>query len=820
MKKLLLSLLLTLMSVSLYADTLTFQFYAISGDKDIISWSTDKNNGSTAPAINGTELRIYAKGSITINAKAGITIDKIIFTISNQGKKRLAPISASEGIVAPQTKGDETVTWTGNSSSVTFTVGDKAEYGSDGASKAGQLCISEVDIVYTTSGPILKEAKLSFPESNYQAELGQEFKTPVLSKETNAAVTYSSDDMSVATVDETTGDITLIAAGETTITATAPANDEYAAGTASYTLTVIDPSKVRYEDNLTIGLFKNISSSYIIDSYTSEDTRVKYTAKALKSSDGFQINTTAGATKNGNLSGIVSVLNPKELKIEKIVAKCTSNTAGNLLLKVSNTPGTAGADKSSGANNTVQGADDGKEITGNVIADKTEVTFAPAGDYMYFYLYTSGNTVISELDVYYKTPSDPTKQDVTLTFDGGDVTEEFAEGKTVQGRIATADVEGLTINYSSSNEAVATVDANGMLTFKGVGSTIITASTEATDDYNAAEASYTLTVEMVYKSIADVIKYAKDGNKLDLNFPMTVGYNNGSTCLVTDNIGGYIMIYGKTAYEVSDVIPAGMQVTYTLYGGLPELKPQTTPESTEKGEYVIETVSADEVMAQPLNKIVKVLNVKIDSATPGENASGAARNFTAKVGDTELKFFNDLKTPSVEAGVYNVTAAISTYNGNSTEVAEPNQLKPISFEAIPAAPVAEINSSTVTENYELQGEEVTIYLTAAEGATIWYRFTPDSNAAVNALAEEGFQKYTVDGIKIGKLGTLEYYTELNGVNSEIARIDFSGTPTSLLEIAVEGADAEWYDLAGRRVAAPAKGFYLKKTGSKVSKYVF
>ena len=76
----------------------------------------------------------------------------IVFNLSAQGLKRLAPITASVGTIATQAKGDETVTWSGDAASVTFTVGNQADYGSDGSSKAGQLCFGSVDITYTPSG--------------------------------------------------------------------------------------------------------------------------------------------------------------------------------------------------------------------------------------------------------------------------------------------------------------------------------------------------------------------------------------------------------------------------------------------------------------------------------------------------------------------------------------------------------------------------------------------------------------------------------------------------------------------------------------------
>ena len=106
-----------------------------------------KNNGSTAPTYNanGGDFRLYAKGTLTISTTGG-NMTTIVFNISAQGMRRLAPITASVGTIAPQASGDETVTWTGDANEVTFTVGDNADYGSDGSSKAGQLDFTSVVI--------------------------------------------------------------------------------------------------------------------------------------------------------------------------------------------------------------------------------------------------------------------------------------------------------------------------------------------------------------------------------------------------------------------------------------------------------------------------------------------------------------------------------------------------------------------------------------------------------------------------------------------------------------------------------------------------
>ena len=62
--------------------------------------------------------------------------------------------------------------------------------------------------------------------------------TNPLTKTTDGAVTFSSDNTGVAEVNSSTGEVTIKGAGKTTVTATAAAGRNYKAGSASYTLTV------------------------------------------------------------------------------------------------------------------------------------------------------------------------------------------------------------------------------------------------------------------------------------------------------------------------------------------------------------------------------------------------------------------------------------------------------------------------------------------------------------------------------------------------------------------------------------------------------
>lgn len=106
-----------------------------------------KAEATNAPIINGksNDARVYAKGTVNVVTK-GENMTQIVFGHSAQGVKRLTKITASVGEVV-ESADSKTVTWTGAAKDVTFTVGEKADLGSDGAAKAGQLCFDNITVV-------------------------------------------------------------------------------------------------------------------------------------------------------------------------------------------------------------------------------------------------------------------------------------------------------------------------------------------------------------------------------------------------------------------------------------------------------------------------------------------------------------------------------------------------------------------------------------------------------------------------------------------------------------------------------------------------
>ena len=100
-------------------------------------------------------------------------------------------------------------------------------------------------IVYKATGQEKADPQLRFSAATATATLGSDFAAPILTyvEGFDGTITYSSSNPGVATVNATTGEVTLVAAGETTITATSEATANYFVGEASYTLTVKEPAQ-------------------------------------------------------------------------------------------------------------------------------------------------------------------------------------------------------------------------------------------------------------------------------------------------------------------------------------------------------------------------------------------------------------------------------------------------------------------------------------------------------------------------------------------------------------------------------------------------
>lgn len=248
MKKLLLVLFAMVFSTGIaLADDVTFDW---SGETTTQSGLTSDNiftstpitltfskaSGSNVPAINKEgSIRMYKGTTLTIKADDGYQITGVVFTPTTSS------YSASN-----LTYNDVAI-----SDSWTLTTPAQEVLLSATANARFKTMI----VSYTAAGGVVKKsADLAFSETKIDIENGVDaFTAPTFTKATTAAVTFASDNESVATVNAN-GVISLAGGlGTAVITATAVANDEYNEGTASCTINVFKYNVYKKVTEITSG---------------------------------------------------------------------------------------------------------------------------------------------------------------------------------------------------------------------------------------------------------------------------------------------------------------------------------------------------------------------------------------------------------------------------------------------------------------------------------------------------------------------------------------------------------------------------------------
>lgn len=184
-------------------------------------------------------------GSITLNlSEAGqVEATKVVVNAANWVSDKGAYDSASLKVnnLTAQKCSDEFANYT-------FAITPATKITSIKLDATKRLYVKSITVYYEDNGStITKEpAGLAFTKEADTANLGEDFTTPELTNPNGLEVTYKSSNEAVATV-ATDGNVTILAAGTTTITATSAETEEFKAGEASYTLTVIDPNATEDE---------------------------------------------------------------------------------------------------------------------------------------------------------------------------------------------------------------------------------------------------------------------------------------------------------------------------------------------------------------------------------------------------------------------------------------------------------------------------------------------------------------------------------------------------------------------------------------------
>lgn len=229
----------------------------------------------------------------------------------------------------------------------------------------------------------------------------------------------------------------------------------------------------------------------------------------------------------------------------------------------------------------------------------------------------------------------------------------------------------LNIVWTSSDENVATVDANGEVTLVDKGTTVIKASTEGNDEYAAGYAKYELCVIPSASNIAELKALAPNVyDRVKVNFPATVNYGNLSFAYVTDAEGNATCFDDMrnrnststavvTLYKAGQVIPAGWIATNaTIYeSAIWEGYPEKSNETVEVTYPKVTSITPEDA-----DKVVVLENVKFETRTP----EGTSKAFGTTPDGTRYEFQDTYGVGSKAAGTYDVTGVVRYFKRGST----------------------------------------------------------------------------------------------------------------------------------------------------------
>lgn len=418
---------------------------------------------------------------------------------------------------------------------------------------------------------------------------------------------------------------------------------------------------------------------------------------------------------------------------------------------------------------------------------------------------------INKIEVWY----DDLGTATTTTIDASGITNTDVYTSTAAGsfsasvteKVGGAAVGGATVSWSSSDEDVATIAADGTVTLKKKGSTTITASYEGDATYAASSAEYVLNVTSSAPQNTD-INVATNYEWLGV----TSGKNISADLLpkafdcegvtLTIGTGGstkprgdatYIRVYQDNEftfaapdnYLIKNIIftaGSNWQKTFNADPGTYDNDTKTWSGYAKSVTLTVESGSGNNYISNIRILLVASKDVTITAAGWASFSSASALDFT--------------KT--------DVTAYIAKSNGGTSSVTLTEIAK------VPASTGIVVNAPAGTYAIPVLSGEADA--TTGNLLKPWLTAGTPGDAEYYTLAVDGanpiFKKSSGGTLAAGKA-----YLVMPGAGAPELGVDFGGT-TGINAIQKQAENGEYYNLAGQRVAQPTKGLYIVN-GKKV-----
>lgn len=596
-------------------STLTFQRITatISGFPDFTVTTIQEPFAVTEPTTNSDATIVYAStvttvatidsstGSVTV-VGAGTTT--ITATVPQNSYYTAATISATMTVnkVSPtivdftdvtKTFGDADFDLTGTSSStgaITYTVSDTniatvsgTTISIVGAGSTSITLTQVADDTYLAATATItltvNKAAPSYTVTDVTKVYGAAdfaIDSNVVSSSSTGSITYSSSDTNVATISGTTN-ISIAGAGTTVITATQSATSNYATGTTSFTLTV---TKADPAISTTIS---DSTKTFISPTFSQTASSSSTGAFTFSSSDSnvIALSTTATSTESHSVSHTIAGAGTAVITISQAAdanynAATTSYTvtvtkADPNLSSISDITKTYG-DPDDTVTNTLSATTAIQYTSSDTSVVQIASTSVGTGSQSATLTFTGAGTAtvtaaLPESDNYNaatisftvtvnkKTPTLSGFDDITKTY--GDADFSLVQPTSLSDGDFT---------YSSSNTSSATVSGD-IVSLLHSGVVTITATQAATDNYESATISLTLTISRASQSISVApIPATKPLKDFTEAIPLVATSSSGNDVNITLAGGSAASLSGSVGnYSLTNVQSTGLvSITFTV----------------------------------------------------------------------------------------------------------------------------------------------------------------------------------------------------------------------------------------------------------------
>ena len=431
------------------------------------------------------------------------------------------------------------------------------------AIKAADSEFAQAEASYTINVALM-EQNISFVNNSLEGSIGETLTNPLNDQGSGTgSITYSSSDENIATVNSTTGQVTLQSAGSATITATKAADSEYAQAEASYTISVaLMEQSISFVNNSLEGSIGETLTNPLADqgagtgtiTYSSSDediATVDATSGEVTLQSAGSATITATKAADAQYAQAEASYTVSSSLIPQTIAFASPTSQvdfGESFVKtLSETGEGTGTVTYSSSNSSVASVN---ATTGGVTARGVGTAIIVATK--------EADAVYAEAEASYTVTVNPAPQVVEFQDSSP---SSIAIDDTYTNQVLVEGGNGA-ITFSSSNPGVATVSSSGQVTGISAGTVTITATKAASEGYLQASDSYSITITLKPDAIAfgDPGPFTKGVEESFTNSITNTGEGSGAITYVSSN-PSIVRVDDDTTGAITALAPGVVTIT-------------------------------------------------------------------------------------------------------------------------------------------------------------------------------------------------------------------------------------------------------------------